>query len=209
MKKIIAFDVDDCICQTRGFDEIACRNYMKNHGIKFDDNLDFKTSYCMPKLYGLSPELEEDFAIKTKQYIMKNIAMMPEYFAVEVIHKLREKGFEICMISSRAYKFWNGDPKTHLKNWLDKYGIEYDGIYVGFEDKAATCKQVDCEFMVEDNPNFVSILNSQNIKTVLIKTQYNKDYNHKLNHTVNNLLELYEFLGETYNFDSTDILNLY
>ena len=209
MKKIIAFDVDDCICQTRAFDEIACRNYMKNHNMPIDESLDFKSSYCMPKLFGMNQETEEDFAIKAKQYIMKNIAMLPEYFAKDVIKKLREKNFKVYMISSRANKFWNGDSKTHLKAWLDKNEIEYDDLYVGFEDKAETCKQVECEFMVEDNPNFVSKLNNQGVKTVLIKTQYNKNYNHELNTTVNNLLELYEFLGKIYNFDSTDILNLY
>ena len=209
MEKIIAFDVDDCICQTHGFDEIACRNYMKNHGMKFDDDLDFKTSYSMPKLYGFSQEQEDDLAIKAKQYIMKNVAMLPEYFAVEVIHNLRQKGFKVFMISSRANKFWNGDSKTHLKNWLDKNNIEYDGLYVGFEDKSKTCKETHCEFMVEDNPNFVEKLNNQGVKTILIKTQYNKYYNHELNHTVNNLLELYEYLGKVYNFESSDIFNLY
>lgn len=208
MKKIIAFDVDDCLCQTQKFDEIACRNYMKNHGKTIDENLDFNTSFCMPKLFGLNTIEEEDFAIKTKQYIMKHIAMLPEYFAKEVIDKLKENEFKIYIISSRLNKFWNGDSKLHLKNWLDKYEIKYDGLYVGFENKADICKNLNCEFMVEDNPNFVNLLNNQGIKTILIKQQYNKNYNHKLNHTVNNFLELYEYLGEKYNFKSNDILEL-
>lgn len=209
MNKIVAFDVDDCICQTCGFDEITCRNYMKNHKMKVDESLDFKTSHCMPRLYGLSIDEQEDYAIKTKQYIMQNVAMLPEYFAKEVINKLREKGFKVFIISSRNPKFWNGDSKLHLKNWLDKYEITYDGIFVGSEDKAETCKKVGCEFMVEDNPNFVDKLNTQGVKTIIIKKQYNKDYSHPLNHTVNNLLELYEYLGEIYNFESDDIINLY
>ena len=60
--------------------------------------------------------------------------------------------------------------------------------------------------MIEDNPNFVKKLNDKNIKTILIKTHYNKDYKHNNNIFVNNWLDLYCKLGEIYNFDTNKII---
>ena len=51
----------------------------------------------------MSQEEDDDFAIKAKKYIMKHTAMMPEYFAKEVIDKLYEYGIHILALRCAGY----------------------------------------------------------------------------------------------------------
>lgn len=79
----------------------------------------------------------------------------PRLFASEIVHKLREEGHKIYIITSRHPTVDNIETSKKMKNiikkWLNKNKIEYDGLF--FEiDKTVKIKELKLDAMVEDSP---------------------------------------------------------
>lgn len=205
MEKIkLGIDVDDCICNTLEMDFACAYHKYKKQGI-IRDNVsksfyDVTKSFCM--------EDGEEFFMKEKEYIMKNNSMYPKVFVKEVIKKLREKNFEIVFITSRLNKYWNGNAKLHLANWLEKHEIEYDKLYANITDKTQTCIDEKIDILIEDNADHVQNVNNVGIKSIIIKTDYNKNYSNPLNTFAENWLDLYMILGKEFNFDFNDLIEI-
>ena len=79
----------------------------------------------------------------------------PRKFASEIMHKLKEKGHNIFLITSRRPTVFDVPDAEKMKNiiksWLKKNNIPYDGIF--FEiDKTTKIQELKLDFMVEDSP---------------------------------------------------------
>lgn len=194
----LGIDVDDCICNTVELD-YACAYYVhkktKNLAGDFDS-----TYYDVTKTFGFTKEEGEQFYKDEKQYIMKHTSMYPKVFVKEVFRALRRHGFEIVIISSRDNKFWKGNAQKYLKKWLKTYHIEYDKIYANVSNKADLCQDLNIEYLIEDNVDYIKKANTLGINTILIKQSYNKDYNSPHNIFAENWLDLYSILAKKYHF---------
>ena len=206
MKKIIGIDIDDCMCSTLDMDLASALFYANKHNINLPKNADETTDFYVPRAFNFTKEQEMDYFLKEKKFIMKHCAMYPKIFAKEVINKLKKKNFKIIFITSRDNIFWNGNSYKYAKKWLKKYGIKYDRIFASVKDKSNLCKELNLDYMIEDNPEFVEKLNNNDVKTILIKTPYNKNYSNKNNIFAYDWLHLYTILGKIYNFDTNDII---
>ncbi|MCQ2564330.1 MAG: hypothetical protein MJ152_00475 [Clostridia bacterium] len=194
----LAIDVDDCMCNTVEMD-YACAYNLNKHNKKLCKDFD-KDYFSVARTFELNKQETFNFFMKEKQYIMKNCSMYPKVFVKEVLHLLRKHGIEIIVTSSRDDIFWNGKAEKHLKAWLKKFKIEYDKIYCyGSIKKEEICKQLNVDYLVEDNVESVTKANKNKIKTFLIKATYNASYKHKLNKFAENWLDLYEQICEIYN----------
>ena len=202
MNKKIGIDVDDCICNTLEMD-YAYAYFMFKDKIKNIDEIEVK-HYNVTKL--LNIKNPDDFFMQEKKYIMKHNSMYPKVFVKEVLEKLREKNFEIFIISSRESKFWSGDAEKYLRIWLDKYEISYDNVFCDVANKAEICEKYGIDILIEDNPTYAQNANNKGLETILLRSDYNKHYQNPLNKFAQSWIELYRILGEKYNFNYNDII---
>ena len=206
MNKILGIDIDDCACNTLEMDLACGLYYAKLKNIELPDNAWECKNYYVPEEFKFSKEAEDEFFVQEKQFIMQHTAMYPKVFVKEVIDKLKQKGFKINFITSRLNYFWNDNSHKHAVKWLKKHKIKFDKVYANLDNKLEVCKKLNIDFMIEDNLNFVKKLNDNNIKTILIKTDYNKEYSNENNVFVHNWLELYVELGKIYGFETNDLI---
>ena len=203
LNKKIGLDVDDCICNTLEMD-FAYAYYKYKGKIKNIDEIE-PNHYDVTRLFNI--EDGEAFYKEEKTFLLKNVDMYPKVFVKEVLKKLKEKGFEIYIISARKAMFWDGDSKTPLKKWLEKFEIPYDEVFVEIDNKNEVCKNLNIGIMIEDNPGHVQKINNEGIETILIRSEYNKNYSHSLNKFAQSWIEVYKILGEKYGFDYTDLIS--
>ena len=192
MKKIrIGIDIDDCVCNTSEMSFLTAKYYREKHGlisknekITFDNVFDFDN---------------DEFFLKQRKYVYDNTEMNPILFAKDAINLLKKNGFEIYFITSRTLKFWNNNPKKYAIKWLKKHGFKFDDVYANVRDKHELCKNLNIEYMIDDSANFLKVLNETNIKTIMIKSPHNKNYEHVLNVAFDNWLDIYDYLAEKFN----------
>ena len=206
MNKKIGIDIDDCICNTLELDLACGLYYAQKHNIPLPENAWQNKDFYIPRAFSFSKEQEMDYFLQEKKYIMKHTAMYPKVFVKEVISNLKKQGFTIYFITSRDNIFWNGNSYKYSKKWLKKHRIKYNKLFAGIQDKVALCKKLNLDFMIEDNPDHASKLNQNDINTILIKTEYNQNYDNSKNFFAYNWLDLYHKLGDIYKFETNNIL---
>lgn len=100
-------------------------------------------------------------------------------FADEVIHKLKEDGHELIIITARCADLRYTDITTKqmqeiVKKWLKEYNIYYDKIIFSPEDKLKICIEEKIDIMIEDKP-----ANIRKISTKIPVICYHANYNEK------------------------------
>lgn len=100
------------------------------------------------KAFGWSEDHIKEFL---DEYIIKVFKeAKPKKNAVKIIHKLRDEGHKIIVITARSEEHVKG-VYNHCAEWLDKYHIVYDKIVVDSHDKAKKCKENDVDIFIDDN----------------------------------------------------------
>lgn len=208
MKKqiIIGIDIDDCMCNTLEMDKAYGIYYAQMNNIMLTQEMLDANYYYIPKTFNFTEKQKEDFFMKEKKFIMKQNSMYPKIFVKEVIAKLKKKGFKIFVITGRENKYWNDNCSKYCKKWLKKFDIKYNKLFTDVLNKTDLCQKLKIDLMIEDKSEIVSLLNEKNIKTALIKQEYNKDYKHKDNLLAENWLDLYQKLGKIFKFETNDII---
>lgn len=113
--------------------------------------------YYMEDQFFLTAEENEEF---WKQYIFDLlIAIPPRPFASEVIHRLRQNGHKIIILTARNNQYlqnqYDGMINFYIMEWLAKYNIEYDEIITGSNNKKEKCIQANLDIMIEDKASNV------------------------------------------------------
>ena len=135
-------------------------------GLDVDDVI-FDTSKAVLEILG---DIEDEELKKHKLDIMRGDASTPvvakflqKYLivavkegkpkpgAAKVIHKLREEGNKIILITARGEKNFSGTAAENEKA-LRKAGIEYDKIIYDSADKVDACRENGVEIFVDDSP---------------------------------------------------------
>lgn len=98
-------------------------------------------------------------------------------FASEVIHKLKEEGHEIYIVTARNE--WGLPPESYgkmrefVKEWLKDNDIYYDKIIYTEENKLPYCVGNYIELMIEDRDKNVKEISSK-LPVLCFDCQYNK-----------------------------------
>ena len=113
-----------------------------------------------------------------KEYLYEYAKKEPaRKYAGEVIKKLKEKGYQIYIITARHLTNQNNiigqEMRNIVINWLKENDITYDDIIFSPEDKLEICMELGINIMIEDKPE--NILNiSKIIPVICFHAGYNK-----------------------------------
>ena len=135
-------------------------------GLDIDDVI-FDTSKVILEIFG---ETEDEELKKHKLDVMRGDASIPvvakflkKYLivavkegrpkpgAAETMHRLREDGNKIVLITARGEKNFSGTVAENEKA-LKKAGIEYDVLVYDSADKVNACRENGVEIFVDDSP---------------------------------------------------------
>lgn len=124
-----------------------------------EHNLDcFQNPYAYEnlKMSNWTTEIDLDYR---KEYFFNYVKNEPaRKFASEVIHRLKQEGHKIYIITSRAYSTIEDEAgqsmRKSIKEWLKKNDIIYDDIYFS-ADKIIQIKELNIDVMIEDSPTTI------------------------------------------------------
>lgn len=145
-------------------------------------------SYDENEIFGWSNITGEKFWNKYLRYYASKYPARE--FASEVIHKLREEGNQIYIITARCN---DGLPPEHygemkqlVSKWLEDNKIEYDKLIYTEGSKVSYCVGNYIDIMIEDCPKNIEEISKQ-IKVLCMDANYN------INVKMNNVTRVYSW----------------
>lgn len=158
------------------------QDYVFEYGAKFAYERGYnlkeirKTLYATPSIFNWSEDVDDEFWFAIlEQYSREE---RPRIFASEVLHKLKEDGWNIFLITARA-SMKEEDKKnrlieTILENWLKEHDIPYDVLDFAGSDKREALKEHDIDIMIEDSPKNIEQLRPI-CPIIVFDAMYNKE----------------------------------
>lgn len=172
----IGIDIDNVISN---FNEELLKAYiehdkeLRNTGI-----IDKNASYIRNDMFDWSEEEENEFYKSNIERIAINLKAIEG--ASKYINKLKEDGHTIYIISGRDNGEYS-DPYNMTKNWLEKYDIVYDKLFLvdayNSHSKTEICLEHNIDVMIDDSKRMCRDITEHGIKAILMDTQYNRDTN--------------------------------
>lgn len=157
---------------------------------EFEFDYASKYFYETEKLDSVKKSLSENFSIEQNdddafwaKAIYDYINIKPRNFADEIIHKLKEEGNKIYIITNRisdlAYCDINEEEmKDIVKKWLEVNDIYYDKLIFSNGDKTNFILDNHIDIMIEDNPKNITAI-SKLIPVLCYHANYNMMCNGK------------------------------
>lgn len=144
----IGVDIDDTICRTTEIVHEKLEEYSESLGINPLDIMN-------------DEELKKNFFDIYSVDIYENAVVKRN--AQEVLKRLRSKGNEIYLITSRSNSFASSENSGFeiTEKWLKDHDIEADAIISSAygETRAEVCKKYDIDLMIDDDPyNYKKII---------------------------------------------------
>jgi len=185
----ICIDVDGVLADVADYQLRIGAPYFKE---KFGREIVEPNAFDVKDIFGCTEKERKKFGWDT---IWTYIIRYPAYKdASQVIHRLKNDGNKIFIITSRIYttnpwyfgKLFPSPIKgllcllsrTILKNWLKRRKIPYDGIHYCSEHYASAkysgCKRFSVDVMIEDEAENVVAL-SKEMKVICFDAPYNSD----------------------------------
>ena len=170
-------------------------DYGSKYFLKYNKNIVNPSGYDSDTVFNVTNEMDSEF---WKEYLYDYAVNEPaRKFSGEVIDKLKEKGFEIYIITARRNgdEWFPDDLKNDVekitKNWLKENKIYYDEIVFDVKDKGKYCKDNNINIMIEDDPiNLRKLLSNTNILVF--------DYPYNRNKEFSNLTRVYSWYDTYY-----------
>lgn len=143
--------------------------------IKYNKNIVVPDGYDSSTVFNVTKKMNSDF---WKEYLYDYAKNEPaRKFASEVIDMLKEKGYEIYIITARYLTNRNDDlgeqMRTIVKEWLNQNKINYDKIIFSSEDKFDICKESCIDIMIEDKVDNINKI-SKVLPVICFNASYNK-----------------------------------
>ncbi len=110
----------------------------------------------------------------------------------EMIDILHKNNIKIIIITARGSI--NKKTKEEVIKALNKYNIYYDDIIFEVTDKVSTCKKLNIDIMIDDNPTICYNLSHNKIKTIYFKDNEVKLRKNKYLTTISNWAEIIRYL---------------
>lgn len=148
--------------------------------IKYNKNIVNPNGYDSKDVFNATKELDSEF---WRDYLYDYAKNEPaRKFAGEVIDKLKDKGYEIYIITARYLTDRNDDLGNNMRNtvinWLKENNINYDKIIFSPDDKYEICKENNINIMIEDRVENINNI-SKIMPVICFDAAYNKMCNGK------------------------------
>lgn len=173
---IIGIDIDNVISN---FNEELLKAYiehdkeLRNTGI-----VNKHAPYIRNDMFDWTQDEEKEFYKNNIEKIAINLKAIEG--ASKYIKKLKEDGHVIYIISGRD----NGEytePYKMTKNWLEKYDIIYDKLFLvdayNSHSKTEICLEYNVDVMIDDSKRMCRDIKDHGIKALIMDTPYNRDTN--------------------------------
>ena len=172
----IGIDIDNVISN---FNEELLKAYiehdkeLRNTGI-----INKNATYIRNNMFDWSEQEENEFYKLNIERIAINLKAIEG--ASKYIKKLKEDGHTIYIITGRDNGEYS-DPYTMTENWLKKYDIVYDKLFLvdayNSHSKTEICLENNVDIMIDDSKKMCKDIKEHGIKTILMDTLYNRDTN--------------------------------
>ncbi len=188
---VIGIDMDDTICSTNELIIEEADKYDKEvlggSGVK-DVN-----AYEFTEMMGWEKDMKGKFFKDRLEYIMDHAEIKEG--AKEIINKLHDEGNKIIIISFRKDKYLT-DPYKLTVDYLDRYGIKYDKVFVNTGTKEDECRENNVTLFIDDKESHCADVSNEGIDVLLFTNAYNHD--EKRFNRVDNWNQIYKYIEEKY-----------
>lgn len=169
----IGIDIDDTIAKTCEETDICAKEYTENVlKRKFElKEVEILDPMWAKHLYGWTIEEDKNFWDIYYEKIMENVK--PKDDAVEIINELA-KVHNIIIITARWDKE-NGIVSKITKEWLEKYNINYNKLFVGYINKTQIVNENNVELFIDDSIKTCKQISEMGVKTFIMNSRINKD----------------------------------
>lgn len=188
----IGIDIDNVISN---FDEELLKEYIKHdEELRSTGIINTNADYIRRGMFDWTEDEEKTFYKENIERIAKNLNIIDG--AKEYIDKLKQDGHKIYIITGRDNGDYS-DPYTMTKEWLKKFNIYYDKLILtntyknDKHGKTEKCKEYNIDIMIDDSWHICRDCIENNITTLLMDTQYNREEDIK---RVYNWKEIYDFI---------------
>ena len=185
----IGLDIDDTICNTNEVLMKYAAKYNSEHGNKPLLN---PNTNNFSLVYGWSEEETYNFFRAYYLEALKEIIPKPD--VKEILTKLKEEGNEIDFITARKDIECGGAGEAYriTKEWLDKYEIPYDNLYLNVKNKAIFCIEHEIDIFMDDAEKNVKIVKYTGIKTYMAMNNFNMNFKDEDITNIYSMNEFYE-----------------
>lgn len=180
---VIGIDIDDTITNSSELIIEYAKKYFKTNERDTINNI-----LNVPKIEG-----------EVLTFYSKYLSEMVERYtvkdnAVEVIKRLREKGYKIVIITARGHTVIQDNLELITTNYFKKHGIEVDEIIFKTKNKKEICIEKNIKIMVDDSISVLESLKDTKTTPVLFNSVFNEDISTDIKR-VDNWLELEKYIS--------------
>lgn len=169
----IGIDIDDTITKTSEETDTWAKEYTENVlKRKFElKEIEILDPMWAKHLYGWNEEENKKFWDIYYEKIMENVK--PKEYALEVINKLSKEN-NIIIITAR-WDTENGIISKITEEWLERYGLNYEKLFIGYKDKRNIVKENNIELFIDDSFKTCKQISEMNVRTLIMNSRINKD----------------------------------
>ena len=189
---VIGIDIDDTICSTNEKIIEEADKYDKE--VLGGTGVKDATAYEFTEMMGWEKEMKGQFFADRLEYIMDNAELKPN--AKELINKLHDEGNKIIFISFRKDKYIK-DPYKLTKDYLDRHGVKYDGLFVNTGTKTDECLENGVKLFIDDKESHCEDVSNAGIDVILFTNAYNQEEKRFVRKDT--WEEVYNYIKEKYN----------
>ena len=169
----IGIDIDDTISKTSEEIYIWAKEFTeKELGREFKINtIDVFDPMWSKYVYNWTNEENDKFWELYYAKVMDNLK--PKEEVIEIINQL-SKNNKIIIITAR----WDTKEKIIdkiTKNWLERYKIHYDKLFMGHEDKRKLVIENNVDIFIDDNYRTCKQISELNVRTLIMNSRLNKN----------------------------------
>lgn len=170
----IGIDIDDTIAKTSEQIDICAKIYIEKNlkkEFKLHNENEILDPMWIKYLYDWTEEEEIKFFDLYYEKIIQEAGIKRD--VAEVINKLSKK-HNIILITAR----WDNKDKVInqiTQNWLEKYRINYNKLFLGHVDKTQIAKESKIDIFIDDNFKTCKQISELGIKTLMMDSRLNKN----------------------------------
>lgn len=190
----IGVDVDGILTNLQEFMNKAGKDFAKRHNIECKNNV---YGYNTLERFGWGKEIDNLFWEETFFLYCNNVKMKEN--ASQIIHKLKEDGHKIYIVTARYYCEENtslGEKSREcLTNWLKNNDIYYDKIFYtgGKTSKLPIIEDNQIDIFIDDAVKNIDEI-SKKIPVICLNEPYNKVYENNNMTRCENWEEIYRII---------------
>lgn len=176
----IGIDIDDTLVNTRAVQKIYWKEYItKNPKEGYTEEIPNAINKFGDKYV-------EEFWDTYREKLSFSSTFKEN--AATILHKLKEKGFILCVVTARPDDKYT-DLEKRLANWFSGNDIPIDIIYTNVKNKGQFCKDKHIDVLIDDGLNHITSAQENNVEAIL----FNNISNYK-GLQADNWIDLYNIL---------------